>query len=72
MLVDIKGLGYLTSIVSVVLLGAVAWPQPGDPDWVQPALIAGIVASIIGIVLRYVAHLKERKELKRVERASGT
>ena len=66
---DFKGLGYLVSIVSVLLLGTVAWPKPGDPEWIQPVLIAGIVTSIVGMALRYVAHLQQQKELKQAEAA---
>ena len=64
---DFKGLGYLVSIVSVLLLGTVAWPKPGDPEWIRPALIAGITTSIVGMGLRYVAHRQEQKELRQVE-----
>ena len=39
---DFKAAGYLVSILSVFFLGAVAWPGPGDPAWVLPALIAGM------------------------------
>jgi hypothetical protein len=65
MSVDSKGIGYILSIVSVFLIGAVAWPKPGDPNWMRTALIAGMATSIVGMVLRYVSHLKERRELKR-------
>lgn len=64
---DWKGLGYLVSIVSVFFLGAVAWPGPEDPAWQLPALIAGMVLSIVGMGLRYVAHLKQQKEMAKVE-----
>jgi hypothetical protein len=49
----------------VFLIGAVAWPKPADPNWMRTALIAGMATSIVGMVLRYVSHLKERRELKR-------
>jgi hypothetical protein len=65
--VDIKGVGYLISIASVVLLGAVAWPKPGDPAWIRQALIAGMVASIVGMGLRYVAHRQQQAKLKRAD-----
>jgi hypothetical protein len=65
---DLQGLGYLVSIVSVFALGAVAWPRPGDPEWMLPALIAGMAASIIGMVFRYVAHLQQRREVKEAKR----
>jgi hypothetical protein len=34
--IDWKGIGYITSILSVFLLGAIAWPKPGDPKWHSP------------------------------------
>ena len=64
---DWKGLGYLVSIVSVLLLGAVAWPKPEDPDWHRLMLIAGMATSIIGMGFRYLAHRKEKAEIKRAE-----
>ena len=64
---DWKGLGYLVSIVSVFLLGAVAWPKPEDPGWHQLVLIAGIATSIIGMGFRYIAHRKEQAEIKRTK-----
>ena len=64
---DWKGLGYLTSIVSVLLLGAVAWPTGGEPDWYMPALIAGMATSILGMAFRYKAHLDQRRALRRTE-----
>lgn len=65
--IDWKGLGYLVSIASVFLLGAVAWPTDGEPGWYKPLLIAGIVTSILGMAFRYKAHLDQRKELKETE-----
>ncbi|NUS99649.1 MAG: hypothetical protein HOP96_01580 [Sphingomonas sp.] len=64
---DWKGLGYLVSIVSVLLLGAIAWPKPEDPGWHQPVLIAGMATSIIGMGFRYLAHRKQQAELKKAE-----
>ena len=65
--IDWKGLGYLTSIVSVFLLGAIAWPKPEDPGWHAPVLIAGMAASILGMAFRYKSHLDQQRELKRTE-----
>ena len=65
--VDWKGLGYLVSIVSVFFLGAIAWPKPEDPAWQLPALIAGMALSIVGMGLRYLAHLKQQKEMAKME-----
>jgi hypothetical protein len=65
--VDWKGLGYLVSIVSVLILGTVAWPKPDDPKWVMPALVAGMATSITGMGFRYIAHRQEQAELKRTK-----
>jgi len=65
--VDWKGLGYLVSILSVFLLGAIAWPKPQDPRWHLPVLLAGMAASILGMALRYKAHLDQQRELKKAE-----
>jgi len=65
--VDWKGLGYVVSIASVFFLGAIAWPKPEDPAWHLPALIAGMALSIVGMGLRYLAHLKQQKEMARME-----
>jgi hypothetical protein len=65
--VDWKGLGYVVSIASVFFLGAIAWPKPEDPAWHLPALIAGMALSIVGMGLRYLAHLKQQKEMAKME-----
>ena len=64
---DFKAAGYIVSILSVFFLGAVAWPKPGDPEWIMPALVGGMILSIVGMGLRYIAHLKQQKELRQAE-----
>ena len=68
--VDWKGLGYLVSILSVFLLGAIAWPKPDDPAWHLPLLLAGMATSILGMALRYKSHLDQQRELKQAEAAA--
>ena len=46
-----KGLGYLVSTLSVLLLGIVAWPKPDQPHWKFVALGCGMAASICGMLL---------------------
>jgi len=65
---DWKGIGYLLSMVGAVLLGAIAWPNPEDPAWHLPALIAGVATTIAGFGVRYMAHLKQRKEIEQAKR----
>ena len=60
---DWKAIGYLTSMVSVLFLGAVAWPKPGAPAWALPALIVGIATSILGMGFRYLAHVQQKKRM---------
>ena len=61
---DWQGIGYLISVFSVALLGIIAWPTAGEPGWYAPVLIAGVVTSIIGMALRYKAHLDQQREVK--------
>jgi hypothetical protein len=65
--VDWKGLGYLVSIISVLVLGAVAWPKPADPAWHVPALVCGMATSMLGMGFRYIAHLKQQKDLRQAQ-----
>ena len=64
---DWKGIGYLVSILSVVLLGAIAWPTEGEPRWHMAVLLAGMATSICGMGFRYMAHLQQQRELKKIE-----
>ena len=64
---DWKALGYLASIVSVLFLGAVAWPKPDEPGWHMLALVIGMTTSIIGMGCRYKAHLDQKRELEKTE-----
>jgi hypothetical protein len=49
--------GYLTSTASVLLLAAVAWKGASENGLLLIALIAGAGASIVGMALRWRAHL---------------
>jgi hypothetical protein len=64
---DWKGIGYLFSIAGALLLGAIAWPKPDDPWWHLPALIGGVATTIAGFVIRYIAHLREKRELRKAK-----
>lgn len=65
--IDWKAVGYLTSIVSVFFLGAIAWPKDNPPWWYYPALIIGMVTSILGMGFRYKSHLDQQREIKRAQ-----
>jgi len=62
--IDIKAIGYLTSIVSVLFLGAVACAKENPPSWYYPVLIVGMATSIIGMGFRYAAHLRQKRQVK--------
>jgi hypothetical protein len=64
---DWKAVGYLFSIAGVLLLGAQAMPKPTDPWWHWPALALGVLTSIVGFALRYMAHLKQKREIERTK-----
>ena len=64
---DWKGLGYLVSILSVLLLGAIAWPTAQEPRWHLVVLVAGVLTSILGMASRYKAHLDQQRELREIE-----
>jgi hypothetical protein len=72
---DLKGLGYLISTVSVLLLGIVAWPKPDEPQWRAFVLILGMAASVAGMGVRFLAHRKEKAAIeysqREAERAIG-
>jgi len=65
--VDWKGLGYVVSIVSVLLLGAIAWPSESEPRWHVPVLVLGVLTSITGMAMRYRAHILQKRELKQTK-----
>ena len=65
--IDIKAIGYLTSIVSVLFLGAVAWAKENPPGWYYPALIIGMVTSMIGMGFRYAAHLRQKRDIEKAK-----
>lgn len=60
----LKGLGYLTSILSVILLGITAWKSASEHPWLLACLIAGMATSVLGMTLRWHSHRLEQKEQK--------
>jgi hypothetical protein len=62
---DLKGLGYLISTVSVFFLGIVAWPGPGEPKWKAWAVVVGMATSVLGMAVRFLSHRKDRKDIQR-------
>ena len=62
---DLKGLGYLISTISVLFLGIVAWPQPDEPRWQAWAVAVGMATSILGMGLRFLSHRQDRRDIQR-------
>jgi hypothetical protein len=61
---DLKGLGYLISTVSVFFLGIVAWPAPNEPQWQAWAVALGMATSILGMTVRFISHRQDRKDIE--------
>lgn len=58
----LKTLGYLVSSVSVLLLGLAAWDGVKDKPPLLACLVAGMAASIVGMLLRWLQFRKEKRE----------
>lgn len=62
---DLQGLGYLISSISVAFLGIVAWPGPDEPQWKAWAVAIGMATSILGMAVRFMSHVRDRNDIKR-------
>ncbi len=49
----VKSIGYVISTISVALLGIVAW-EAADEGWMRLLVILGVLASIVGMALRWL------------------
>ena len=56
-----KGVGYSISIVSVFLLAAPTWKNAWADPTLRACLVLGMVASIVGMLLRWMAARREAK-----------
>ena len=68
---DWKAAGYISSIISVFFLGAIAADKSDAPGWYYPVLVIGMATSILGMAFRYLAHLHQKKELSKVRSKTG-
>ncbi|MBU0826040.1 MAG: hypothetical protein KKA44_14735 [Alphaproteobacteria bacterium] len=59
----LTGIGYGLSIVSVGLLAWVAWPEPDEDQMLAWAVIAGAALSVIGMALRWAAHIVMNRKI---------
>lgn len=66
--VDWKLIGYSISSLSVLLLGATALPFAKDSEWQVPTIVAGMIASILGMVCRYISHRQEKAAIAYAKR----
>jgi hypothetical protein len=66
----LKGLGYLVSTLSVLLLGIVSWKSASEQPFLLACLILGMLASVAGMGLRWISHRIEQKEKAADERAA--
>jgi len=67
-----KGLGYLVSTVSVLLLGIVSWKSASEQPLLFACLLAGMASSIAGMTLRWISHRIEQKEKEAIAREART
>lgn len=65
---DWKAIGYMTSIVSVFFLGAVAAYKADAPPWYYAALAIGVITSVAGMGFRYLAHIQQKRDMDRTRR----
>ena len=58
----LKGGGYLTSTLSVVLLGVPAMKSAMEEPAMLLSLLAGMGLSVVGMALRWRSHRVERRQ----------
>jgi len=58
----IKGEGYLTSTLSVILLGVPAFKSASEDPAMLASLLAGMGLSVAGMALRWHSHRVEQEE----------
>ena len=63
----LKGLGYLVSTLSVILLGIVAWKGAKEEPLLFACLLAGMAASVAGMGLRWLSHRLGEKEKQAIK-----
>jgi hypothetical protein len=67
----LKGLGYLVSTLSVILLGVVSWKSASEQPLLFLCLVLGMLASVAGMSLRWISHRLEQKEKAQGARSSA-
>jgi hypothetical protein len=72
---ELKGYGYLVSIVSVFLLAVPGLKSAQENGLMALCLVLGMASSITGMGLRWLSHLKQQAKLREVRqeaRANGS
>jgi hypothetical protein len=58
----LKTVGYLASVVSVLLLGVGAWNGASRHPLTLAALILGMLTSLIGMACRWWTYMREHRQ----------
>jgi hypothetical protein len=58
----LKGVGYLISTVSVILLAIVSWSSASKSSVLTACLIGGAVSSIVGMCCRWLTYEIEKRQ----------
>lgn len=58
----LKGVGYLISIASVVLLAIVSWSSASQSPLLVACLLGGGAASIVGMFCRWLTYEIEKRQ----------
>ncbi|MGX5847087.1 hypothetical protein ACWGTO_08415 [Mesorhizobium sp. PL10] len=61
----LKGVGYLISTASVVLLAIVSWSSASQNPLLVACLLGGAVASIVGMFCRWLTYEIEKRQDKK-------
>jgi len=64
-----KGAGYLTSTLSVILLGVVSLKAASESAALMACLIGGALTSVLGMCLRWHSHRMAQREKAAERRA---
>jgi hypothetical protein len=67
----LKGLGYLVSTLSVILLAIVSWQSASRAPLLTLCLLSGAATSIIGMGLRWTSYEYEKRREARGKQGRG-
>lgn len=57
----LKGVGYLISTTSVIMLAIVSWSSASKSDVLTACLVGGAVLSILGMFCRWITYEVEKR-----------